>query len=69
MESLILFLVVAALVFWAYKWLDLSEVGTMSPPEVLDPDSPRDWHESRCIENQNRFGRELNGYIWRSGDE
>ena len=65
----LLVLVVCVLVVWAYKWLALGAVSEQAPPVVLDPASPRDQAEARCIDEQQRFGRELNGYRWKGGQE
>ena len=65
MESLILFLVICVLVVWGYKWLALSEVSTPAPPVVLDKNNMCDVAESLCIQEQNRSGRELNGFGWK----
>ena len=64
----LLVLVICILVVWGYKWLALSRVGGSQPVE-LDPNNPRDVVESKCILEQNRWGRELSGYIWKGGQE
>ena len=64
MNEILLFLVVAVLVIWCYRWLSLPRVCEPSPPVVLDRDNPRDVHESKVIDYQNTLGRERNSYKW-----
>ena len=64
MEGLILLLVFSTMFYGGFRWLNLSEVGTAAPPVELDPNNARDRHEARCIDEQQRFGRERNGYKW-----
>ena len=66
MESLILFLVIAVLVIWGYLWLSLARVCEPSDPVELSQDNPRDVAESRMISEQQRTGRELNGFRWKT---
>ena len=63
----LLFLAISALSYWGYRWMGLSRVSELSPPVVLDPDSLKDQQEARCIDEQNRSGRELPGYKWEGG--
>ena len=69
LDSILLFLIIAGLVILVYRWLGLSRVGGLSPPEQLDQDNQKDLHEAKVIQYQNTLGRELNGFRWKGGDQ
>ena len=47
------------------RLLNHKSISEQAPPVELDPASPRDQAEARCIDEQQRSGRELPGYKWR----
>jgi len=64
---IIIFAVISIMSFWGWRWLGvMGNISDPSPPVLLDPDEASNILEARCIDEQNRWGRELNGYVWKN---